>query len=33
VCDVVKVMASGGVNTPGSDVMRTQFGHIGSLNT
>jgi imidazolonepropionase-like amidohydrolase len=23
--DVVKVMASGGVNTPGSDVMRTQF--------
>ena len=23
--DVVKVMASGGVNTPGSDVLRTQF--------
>jgi imidazolonepropionase-like amidohydrolase len=23
--DIVKVMASGGVNTPGSDVMRTQF--------
>ncbi len=23
--DVVKVMASGGVNTPGTDVMRTQF--------
>ncbi len=23
--DVVKVMASGGINTPGSDVMRTQF--------
>jgi imidazolonepropionase-like amidohydrolase len=24
--DVVKVMASGGVTTPGTDVMRTQFG-------
>lgn len=23
--DIIKVMASGGVNTPGSDVMRTQF--------
>jgi imidazolonepropionase-like amidohydrolase len=23
--DVVKVMASGGVSTPGTDVMRTQF--------
>jgi imidazolonepropionase-like amidohydrolase len=23
--DVVKVMASGGMNTPGTDVMRTQF--------
>lgn len=28
--DIIKVMASGGVNTPGTDVMRTQFT-IGEL--
>lgn len=27
--DVVKVMASGGINTPGTDVMRTQFTDEG----
>ncbi|GAA4348081.1 amidohydrolase family protein [Angustibacter luteus] len=27
--DVVKVMASGGVNTPGTDVLRTQFSDDG----